>query len=1090
MNKIHFSRKELIKIVEKSSTITERLGNEFICDIDNNNDNIVTSRIDQWCQIASQGNWKKFENRLAWDGLDIATIHRVLSPVRMANEQKLPAWTETLNECMKATTSSVLESLEQALGNNCSALFQEPLPFQEFLLPFLDVARKKLLIHTGLSYDLLSKQAHDSLEHNLLRWLSFLCSPSLEFEFSVFYTSRQSTVAQLLGKLTRDYYREKYRDFIKSLFAGGVLEFFLEYPVLARLVATTIDFWVNAFGELISRLASDHSAIKKTFKPEIDLGKVIHIEPFLSDRHNHGRSITALTFSSGLKLIYKPKNVDVEQAYFNLLAWFNKHDIPLKFKLLKILNCDKYGWVEFADTLPCKDEQESLKYYQRAGMLVCLLYVLEATDIHIENIIACGEHPVLIDLETLMHPHVKETEALGVFKSSQHLAHEQLGNSVLRTGLLPRWSFIEDDSYDFSGLGGIAHEKSSQMLKWYNIHRDTMSLLGYEYEKSQLPIDNNLVDTKYNLFTNSYQQEVINGFKKMYVFLLKNIKKILQKDGPLKEFSHQEIRFIFRATKIYTFILRNSLKPKFLRDGSDRSIQLDILSRVICKKNDKPIFFDVIRLEQQALEEIDIPLLTARSDSDALTIAPNQTIEKYFTEPSFNRVIARLNKLDDQDLEQQIFFIKGSLYSRTAEQVHGLSTSENGGLNLDTVLPLTQEKILQQARMIAAYFQKQAIRSSDGSATWFTSQYILKAQRFQLQPMEHGLFDGCDGIALFLAGIETVTKDSKYKDISLGSLQSFRQAFQNATSDSIRKMVPLGGAVGYGSNIYTRVRISRFLKNPSLLQAAKQIATSITPDLLAADQHFDIISGTAGAILGLLALHNISHDSEIIEKAILCGNHLLNNRVASDSGYRAWATSDGKLLTGFSHGAAGIAYALLRLYQASGETTFLEAAQEAIAYERSVFIPEEGNWPDFRQSAPKERPTCMCSWCHGAPGIGLARVATLDILDTPEIRQDIEAAINTTKQHGLSEIDHLCCGNMGRIEFLFTAGRKLSRPDLVEEAMKQAAQVVARAQQRGHFGYGSILDFHPGFFQGASGIGYELLRLAYPDQLPSVLLWE
>jgi lantibiotic modifying enzyme len=79
---------------------------------------------------------------------------------------------------------------------------------------------------------------------------------------------------------------------------------------------------------------------------------------------------------------------------------------------------------------------------------------------------------------------------------------------------------------------------------------------------------------------------------------------------------------------------------------------------------------------------------------------------------------------------------------------------------------------------------------------------------------------------------------------------------------------------------------------------------------------------------------------------------------------------------------------------------------------------------------------------------------------------------------------------MGRVEFLFTAGRKLNRPELVDAAMKLASQVVARAEEKGHYGYGPILDFHPGFFQGASGIGYQLLRLAYPDQLPSVLLWE
>jgi lantibiotic modifying enzyme len=264
----------------------------------------------------------------------------------------------------------------------------------------------------------------------------------------------------------------------------------------------------------------------------------------------------------------------------------------------------------------------------------------------------------------------------------------------------------------------------------------------------------------------------------------------------------------------------------------------------------------------------------------------------------------------------------------------------------------------------------------------------------------------------------------------------------------------------------------------------------ITDERIARDQSFDIMSGSAGTILGFLALHNILNDSEVLEKAISCGHHLLNNRKVSDSGFRSWTTFNKQLLTGLSHGAAGIAYALLRLYEATGETIFLEAAEEAIAYENSVFIPELGNWPNFTSVQTPEDVTYMCSWCHGAPGIGLARVAGLDILDTPEIRQDIEAAINTTKQHKLSNIDHLCCGNLGRVEFLYTAGRKLSQPQLIETAMEQAAQVVARTKQKGGFAYGSFLTFHPGFFQGVAGIGYELLRLAYPDQLPSVLLWE
>jgi lantibiotic modifying enzyme len=55
-------------------------------------------------------------------------------------------------------------------------------------------------------------------------------------------------------------------------------------------------------------------------------------------------------------------------------------------------------------------------------------------------------------------------------------------------------------------------------------------------------------------------------------------------------------------------------------------------------------------LEKQALEQRDIPLFTVSSGSDALAVSSNQTIDKFFTEPSFNIVINRLNELKEEDL--------------------------------------------------------------------------------------------------------------------------------------------------------------------------------------------------------------------------------------------------------------------------------------------------------------------------------------------------------------------------------------------------------------------------------------------------------
>jgi lantibiotic modifying enzyme len=104
--------------------------------------------------------------------------------------------------------------------------------------------------------------------------------------------------------------------------------------------------------------------------------------------------------------------------------------------------------------------------------------------------------------------------------------------------------------------------------------------------------------------------------------------------------------------------------------------------------------------------------------------------------------------------------------------------------------------------------------------------------------------------------------------------------------------------------------------------------------------------------------------------------------------------------------------------------------------------------------------------------------------------------MHTTEQFGLQAseaVEMLCCGALGRADILLSAGVRLSRPDLVEAARTLAAQVVRRAEQRGTYLLHPLLPdgvYSPGFFQGTTGVGYMLLRLAYPERLRSVLLWQ
>ena len=135
----------------------------------------------------------------------------------------------------------------------------------------------------------------------------------------------------------------------------------------------------------------------------------------------------------------------------------------------------------------------------------------------------------------------------------------------------------------------------------------------------------------------------------------------------------------------------------------------------------------------------------------------------------------------------------------------------------------------------------------------------------------------------------------------------------------------------------------------------------------------------------------------------------------------------------------------------------------------------------------------MTGWCHGAPGIALARIGVLHLIPDERIKQEIEIALNTTLGAGLHFQDDMCCGNFSRIETLLIASRYLKRPALYDAARRRASGIVHLASQTGGdfrlepaIGDGLI---NPGFMKGIAGVGYGLLRLADPeDCLPSPLL--
>lgn len=1110
MRKNLLSSQDLIEIVEKASTLEERLGDEFIPASEGLDDSVVGSRLEAWRQAAAKGDRDRFLRRLAFDGLDEETARRALGPARLKDGAPLPGWTGILNDALKE--AAVPADLAEGGGDVAERFLDaaEPLPFEDILAPFVLVARRKLDALTGEAYGLLSSGAHAGLERSLLKSLTYCAAQTLLLEFSILREQALPPAARLFEQLLETDRRSVYRMFAGRMRGGGLAAFFKEYAVLARLLARTTSLWIEANAEFLGRLASDRAGIQRAFGGEGELGEVVQVQPVLSDKHRGGRNVIGLVFASGLKLVYKPKDLGVEEAFFNLLAWLNEHGSPLPFNVLKLINRSTHGWIEYVEHLPCQTMEEARRYYARAGMLLCLVYVLEGTDCHNENIIACGENPVLVDMETLMQHRAKPGLKSGG-PDAQALAFRRLRNSVLQTGLLPTWLFGKDRrmAYDVSGLGGEGgQDLPYRAMRWICVNTDDMALKSETFKLRQQA--NTPVLDGAPLYMKEYAEEVITGFKQMYQFLERQRGALLAPGSPLHALARLQVRFIYRNTQVYGSILRELFNPKYLRAGADRGIALDLLARAQVDENsispsptaansgsEAPLFWPLLAAEKQAMEQGDIPFFTACAGSADLVVTTGRVIKDCFAGPSFEMVLARLKELGSEDMERQTGFIRAALYTRHTHATTGMRQGEIknfAGQSSDTAAAclLSSEELVSHAVSIAKELQKLAICAPDGSATWIAPQLLLQANRYQLQPAGYSLYDGVCGIALFLAAVEKVSRGSGFRELTLAALKPLRHALRSPLrSQALAAQLGIGGATGLGSVLYALTRTGQLLNEVELLEEARQAACLITADSIESDRAFDIISGAAGAILGLLAVHGAGGGQAVLETALACGRCLLSNRIVSGSGH-AWATLGGKLLTGFSHGAAGIAYSLLRLYQVTGAAEFRDAAAGAVAYERGVFSPDAGNWPDLREVFTGW-PAFMTSWCHGAPGVGLARLGGLGVLDGGDIRKDIEAALQTTLQCDLQNLDHLCCGNLGRAEVLLMAARRLSRPDLLAAAGALAAQVVARAERAGGYVLNPGLSGEvclPGLFQGTSGVGYALLRLTCPDSLPCVLMWE
>jgi type 2 lantibiotic biosynthesis protein LanM len=400
------------------------------------------------------------------------------------------------------------------------------------------------------------------------------------------------------------------------------------------------------------------------------------------------------------------------------------------------------------------------------------------------------------------------------------------------------------------------------------------------------------------------------------------------------------------------------------------------------------------------------------------------------------------------------------------------------------------ERFLAEARKIAEEISAHAIRRGPGAA-WVGRDYLGDSEVAQLAPLGPGMYNGACGIAIFLAAHAAVTGHRPSGELALAGIAHLRSNLHSRNAASMARLLGIGGATGLGSIIYALTVTSRLLRDDRLLADAGVAAELFTPDLIAADKELDVIGGTAGSILGLLRLYRETRSDDVLARAARCGEHLLAQPRTGAGDCKSWIgqSTGPRALNGMGHGAAGFAYALASLAAATGREEFAGAASQCIAFENSSFDDQHGNWPDLRDPAGQSWP---CQWCHGAFGIGIARIATARRGGLPSRLMciDVEKALGGIERSEPRAVDTLCCGTLGGVEFLCEAGVALGRTDLRDAALRRLTAILETAACNGDYRWNSgSRQFNLGLFRGLAGVGYTLLRQV-DSSLPNVLYWE
>jgi type 2 lantibiotic biosynthesis protein LanM len=832
--------------------------------------------------------------------------------------------------------------------------------------------------------------------------------------------------------------REKLDDYIMWEVEQKLLSGNENYPELTRLLTLAQENWLTVIEELFDRIQRHrHDGI-----PALETLTAIHFG--ISDPHDKGRTAAILEFGD-VKMVYKPRSMDGEYGWNYILDYLMEKGLNYDFFLPGVLHYDGYGFMEFVEPSTCHQVIEVTSCYERYGALLAIAHAFGTYDLHHENIIVQGDSPVVIDAEPLFRCLLTNSESGEKrLKLDRNISLEDIesSESVMDIGMLPHTILSQldkDGNKHVEFVSGALHAFGSEPMKEFvycGRGSDNVQLLEKRFTAATIPNLPSLKDVPQ--LPKDFLAEIEKGFRNAHAFLLTHREEILYKDKMLEQLRHLNLRLLLRPTVHYGLVFIRSLSVQLLKSYEQRKQKIIEDLRILGRLRIDAI--DNIEIEEaEGILNGDIPRFDvlaggASAYNTTLLYSPVEMAKQ------------RFERISEKELELQIVTIKEKISERSQKGQPAFAIIES---------------------IVNATIWK------DGVPSWAYTAYAPGFGCTMVHSDPEALYDGVLGTAVAIAEAGKLANNQQWMDTALKAIRPLSSPISVGRGGGLAR--------GLGGVIYGIIRIAEATNTPENIQLAKSIAIKHYKDVFAKEELDEILHGRAGFLLAMIALYKRQPDSlleTIIEET---AQTLIARSVSHDRG-TCWKVMDGHSLPNISHGTSGMAMALARWYELSGDVKAKEVLLGAMQYDNSFWDATESGWTDMRVAGLQEDQKTTWTWCNGRSGGLLSRLAVSQAIGTPFIDDYSQHALCASHTDILHEAaPGLCCGTAGALDTLLKIN-EYHPSEKLQSHITQATRLITSHTPDSHYS-----NLMPALFTGSAGLAFAMMRAKHPDKVQSML---